>query len=92
EIAFERDALFIAGKRIPLEKSKFMYINFSAIEAKAQRFAFSDVAKGLVAPKNFKNKIVFVGQASQGMPNADILQTPFKEKYGLTMQASVAST
>lgn len=80
------------GRRIPLEQAKFIYMDFSDLETTAPRFAFSDVIKGLVPGSNFKGKIVFVGQTTQGMPNADILQTPFKEKYGLTIQASVADT
>ena len=92
EIAFEKDFLRLRDKRVPLEESKFVYINFSNVENQSPRFAFSDVIKGLVPAENFKNKLVFVGQTTQGLPNADILQTPFKEKYGVTLQANIANT
>jgi len=45
-----------------------------------------------VPANNFKDKLVFIGQTTQGLPNADILQTPFKEKYGVTIQANIANT
>ena len=92
QIGLEEDYFILDKKRIPLERQKFFYINYSAIETRTNRFAYSDVLKGLVPAANFKNKIVFVGQTTQGLPNADILQTPFKEKYGLTVQANIANT
>jgi len=92
QIILEPGYIELQGRRMPLEDSKFIYINFSNLETKNPRFAFSDVIKGLVPAENFKNKIVFVGQTAQGMPNADILQTPFKGKYGLTVQANIANT
>lgn len=92
DIGWSTDYLAIKDKQIPLEDSKFVYMNFADIEGKSPRFAFSDVLRGLVSPDNFKNKLVFVGQTTQGLPNADILQTPFKEKYGVTMQANIANT
>jgi HD-GYP domain-containing protein (c-di-GMP phosphodiesterase class II) len=92
EIRWGRDYLEVRDKKISLEESRFAYINFSDIETKMPRYAFSDVLKGQVPAKAFKDKIVFVGQTTQGLPNADILQTPFKEKYGVTVQANIANT
>lgn len=92
EIRWEPENLRLKDKKIPLEGSKFMYINFCDVETKSRRYAFSDVVKGLVPPENFKNKLVFIGQTTQGLPNADILQTPFREKYGVTLQANIANT
>jgi len=92
EIVINPDYLQLRGRRMPLIDSKFMFINFSDVESKAARFAFSDCIKGLIPEANFKDKIVFVGQTTQGLPNADILQTPFKEKYGITIQANIANT
>lgn len=92
EIFLGKDFARLRSKQIPLEDSRFIYINFSDVETRAPRFAFSDVVKGLVPANNFKGKLVFVGQTTQGLPNADILQTPFKEKYGITVQANIANT
>jgi len=77
------------GLSIPLYKNKSMYINYAGIKTAVPS---RDIIRGQFPQDLFKGKVVIVGQTAQGLPNADILMTPFGESYGVVVQANVMNT
>jgi len=91
-IAWSKTKATFGDSDIPLHQSKFTYINLFDSKKHFPVYAFSDVLSGSVPRENFKDKIILIGQVTQGLPNADIVTTSFGEKYGVILQANIINT
>ena len=52
--------------------------------------AFDDAYHGRLSPRQIAGKVVFIGQTAPGLPNADIINSPFGARFGLFCQADIA--
>jgi len=92
DITWEKNKILLANKEIPLYKSKFAYMNLFDFERFSPNYAFVDVLNKKVPPDELKDKIIIMGQITQGLPNADVLMSPFGAQYGVILQADIVNT
>ena len=82
----------MAGRRIPLDASGRMVVNFGSLAA-LPRYSYVDVAEGKVAPSAFRDKLVFIGGTAAALgdaywtPASLVSQTP-----GVVIHAAAAAT
>ena len=87
---WQKQGVRFPGLEIPTGEDGNMFINYVPnLEEEIENYSFSEVLEGKALPQRFEGKIVLIGQMTHGLPNADILRTPFKEKYGLVVQANI---
>ena len=90
-VRFEKGYVIAGNTRIPVDKHNNVRINYSkSLKEKENDFTFpiSWVLSGAVPPSTFKDKIVLVGQIARGLPEADVVNTPFgirdkERKFGI---------
>ncbi|MBM3501241.1 MAG: HD domain-containing protein, partial [Armatimonadetes bacterium] len=54
------------------------------------RVGFAEAYHGSLTREQIEGRIVFVGQTAPGLPNADIINSPFGPRFGLFCQADIA--
>lgn len=74
---------------IPVDEQGALLINYHGRPGLFQVRSFSDVVKGRVSPRYFKDKIVLAGVYAEGLQ--DIHQTPYGPMFGIEMLANVTT-
>jgi class 3 adenylate cyclase/CHASE2 domain-containing sensor protein len=74
---------------IPVDEQGALLINYHGRPGLFQVRSFSDVVKGRVSPKYFKDKIILAGVYAEGLQ--DIHQTPYGAMFGIEMLANVTT-
>jgi len=91
EVKLTKGYLVGEDSKIPLDERNRLIINHYS-EIPVTFFPFHKVLEGKVSPSYFKEKIVIVGQATEGLPNADILNTPVGRRFGVFILANTLSS
>lgn len=66
---------YIKENKIPVDKNKFVYINYKGGALKFPTFSYSEIINGRVDPKFFKDKIVLIGATTEALHDTHF--TPF---------------
>lgn len=74
---------------IPMDRQGSLLVNFYGRPGTFQVRSFSDVVKGRVSSRYFKDKIVLVGVYAEGLQ--DIHQTPYGPMFGIEMIANAVT-
>ncbi|MGQ9616704.1 MAG: CHASE2 domain-containing protein [Spirochaetota bacterium] len=74
---------------IPVDEQGALLINYHGRPGLFQVRSFSDVVKGRVSPRYFKDKIVLAGVYAEGLQ--DVHQTPYGPMFGIEMLANVTT-
>ncbi len=90
-IQLKKGYLLSQGNKIPLDSHNRLIINHYS-RLSIPLFPFYKVLQGKVSPSYFKGKIVIVGQTTEGLPNADILNTPVGRRFGVLILANTLSS
>ena len=86
----EVSLLAIGKRRIPVNESGKLLINYRGPPGTFKTYSFVDVLDGKVPPSEFKNKIVLVGATAIGI--YDLRNTPFGAEFpGVEVHANVIS-
>ncbi|HIE44157.1 MAG TPA: CHASE2 domain-containing protein [Candidatus Omnitrophica bacterium] len=100
EIRFLEKYLIAGDTKIPTDKYNNIRINYSKwIKERKNDFTFpiSWVLSGVVPPSTFKDKIVLIGWITRGLPDADIVNTPFgtrmiEKEFGLMINVYLTNS
>ncbi len=84
--------LLCGGKKIPLDSHNCLLINHYANPFSVLHF--HEVLSGDLPASYFRGKIVIVGQVTEGLPNADMSNTPLpkKKRFGVLILANILSS
>ncbi len=89
EIEVRDYGVVLGSKTIPTDIDAGMLINYTGPPGTYERFSFSDVVKGRVAPGQLRDKVIFVGATAIGI--YDMRVTPFSNNSsGVEVNANVA--
>ncbi|MBI3754436.1 MAG: adenylate/guanylate cyclase domain-containing protein [Deltaproteobacteria bacterium] len=84
------DGLFINDKRIPVDESGRLQLNFYGPGGTFTTYSAVDIIKGRLPKETFANKIIFVGATEKGI--YDLRVTPMDPVYpGVEVHATVAA-
>jgi HD-GYP domain-containing protein (c-di-GMP phosphodiesterase class II)/CHASE2 domain-containing sensor protein len=81
--------------RVPCDEHGDLLINWRRTSEWVQGrnlFRFSDLYRHRLTPEQVRGKVVLIGQVASGLPNADLVVTPFGTRFGLLGQADIAES
>ncbi|HQS56962.1 MAG: adenylate/guanylate cyclase domain-containing protein [Gallionellales bacterium 35-53-114] len=88
EFAAGSYAINLGKRRIPVDASGFMWINFTGPSSHYPVYSFADIVQGRIKPGELKGKILFVGATALGI--YDLRVTPFdRNTPGVEVHAAI---